>query len=147
MRTWARSNMSKVSGMNETKAHYSLKGKRVFVAGDGGMVGSALIRRLKGEGCTLVTVPRRELDLRRQSDVDSFFAKTKPQAVFLAAARVGGIVANDRSPATFLYDNIAIATNVIETARQARVEKLLNLGSTCVYPKFARQPISETALL
>jgi GDP-L-fucose synthase len=85
--------------------------------------------------------------LRRQSDVESFFAKTRPEVVFLAAARVGGIVANDRAPASFLYDNIMIAGNVIEAARASRVEKLLNLGSTCVYPKFAPQPIPESALL
>src|ERR1043165_729936 len=119
MRTCARSKPAKVSGMNEIAARYSLKGKRVFVAGDRGMVGSALIRRLNGEGCTLVTATHREPDLRRQNAVEAFFAKTKPQAVFLAAARVGGIVANDRSPASFLYDNIAIATNVIEAAHQA----------------------------
>jgi GDP-L-fucose synthase len=129
------------------RAVYSLKGKRVFVAGDRGMVGSALIRRLAREECTLLTAPRRELDLRRQADAEAFFARTKPEAVFLAAARVGGIVANDRSPANFLYDNLMIAANVIEAARAARVEKLLNLGSTCVYPKFAPQPIEESALL
>lgn len=111
------------------------------------MVGAALMRRLKSEACTLLTVPHSDLDLRRQSDVEAYFAKTRPQAVFLAAARVGGIAANDSNPASFLYDNLAIATNVIETARTVRVEKLLNLGSTCVYPKFAPQPIPETALL
>jgi GDP-L-fucose synthase len=133
--------------MSEARALYGLKGKRVFVAGDRGMVGSALMRRLARENCTLLTATRRELDLRRQADVEAFFARQKPEAVFLAAARVGGILANDRSPASFLYDNLAIATNVIEAARASRVEKLLNLGSTCVYPKFAPQPIAEAALL
>jgi GDP-L-fucose synthase len=133
--------------MSETRALYSLKGKRVFVAGDRGMVGSALLRRLENEDCTLITALRRDVDLRRQNDVESFFAKTRPEVVFLAAARVGGIVANDRAPASFLYDNIMIAGNVIEAARASRVEKLLNLGSTCVYPKFAPQPIPESALL
>ena len=133
--------------MSEARALYSLKGKRVFVGGDRGMVGSALMRRLARENCTLIVAPRRELDLRRQAEVEAFFARHKPDAVFLAAARVGGIVANDRSPASFLYDNLAIATNVIEAARASRVEKLLNLGSTCVYPKFAPQPIPESALL
>jgi GDP-L-fucose synthase len=133
--------------MNEGRGLYSLKGKRVFVAGDRGMVGSALSRRLAREDCTILTAPRSELDLRRQADVEAFFAKARPEAVFLAAARVGGIVANDRNPASFLYDNVMIAANVIEAARASRVEKLLNLGSTCVYPKFAPQPIPESALL
>jgi GDP-L-fucose synthase len=133
--------------MNEGRGVYSLKGKRVFVAGDRGMVGSALIRRLAREDCAILTAPRHELDLRRQVDVEAFFAKAKPEAVFLAAARVGGIVANDRNPASFLYDNLMIAANVIEAARASRVEKLVNLGSTCVYPKFAPQPIPESALL
>jgi GDP-L-fucose synthase len=133
--------------MNEDRAVYSLKGKKVFVAGDRGMVGSALLRRLAREDCTVLTAQRRELDLRRQAEVEAFFVKTKPQAVFLAAARVGGIVANDRSPASFLYDNLMIAANVIEAARVSRVEKLVNLGSTCVYPKLAPQPIPESALL
>jgi GDP-L-fucose synthase len=133
--------------MSERTLPYSLTGKRVYVAGDRGMVGSALMRRLRREGCEIVTAPRGTLDLRRQADVEAFFAHEKPHAVFLAAARVGGIVANDRSPASFLYDNLAIASNVIEAARLSRVEKLVNLGSTCVYPKFAPQPIPEEALL
>ena len=133
--------------MNDGGSRYELSGKRVWVAGHNGMVGSALMRRLECENCTVVTASRRELDLRRQSDVESFVAKERPQAVFLAAARVGGIVANDRSPASFLYENLMIAANVIEAARRNSVEKLLNLGSTCVYPKFAPQPISENALL
>jgi GDP-L-fucose synthase len=126
---------------------YALKGKKVFLAGHHGMVGSALQRRLAREDCTLMTASHAELDLRNQSAVDEFFTSLRPQAVFLAAARVGGIVANDRSPGDFLYDNLAIATNVIEAARKSGVEKLLNLGSTCVYPKFAEQPIREDALL
>jgi GDP-L-fucose synthase len=133
--------------MNERAPLYSLKRKRVFVAGHNGMVGSALVRRLQDEGCALLTAARGEYDLRRQNDVESLFAKLRPEAVFLAAARVGGIVANDRSPASFLYDNLLIAANVIEAARASKVEKLLNLGSTCVYPKLAPQPISEDALL
>ena len=133
--------------MSETPALYRLAGKRVFVAGHKGMVGSALVRRLQRENCTILTAARGDADLRRQSEVESFFARARPQAVFLAAARVGGIVANDRSPANFLYDNLMIAANVIEAARKNGVEKLLNLGSTCVYPKFAPQPIPEEALL
>jgi len=126
---------------------YRLDGKRVWVAGHKGMVGSALVRRLQRENVTLITAARSELDLRRQEQVEQFIAGTRPQAIFLAAARVGGILANDSFPAAFLYDNLAIATNVIEAARRFDVEKLLNLGSTCVYPKFAPQPIREDALL
>jgi GDP-L-fucose synthase len=111
------------------------------------MVGSALLRRLARENCTILTAARGEVDLRRQAEAESLFARLRPQAVFLAAARVGGIVANDRSPASFLYDNLMIAANVIEAARRNGVQKLLNLGSTCVYPKFAAQPIQEDALL
>ena len=133
--------------MSDGRALYSLKGKRIWVAGHNGMVGSALVRRLNREDCTILTASRREHDLRRQSDVDAFMAKARPEAVFLAAARVGGIVANDSRPASFLYDNLMIAANIIEAARTTGVEKLLNLGSTCVYPKFAPQPIPEDALL
>jgi GDP-L-fucose synthase len=133
--------------MSDARALYSLKGKRIWVAGHNGMVGSALVRRLNREECTILTASRREHDLRRQSEVDAFMAKARPEAVFLAAARVGGIVANDSRPASFLYDNLMIAANIIEAARASGVEKLLNLGSTCVYPKFAPQPIPEDALL
>jgi GDP-L-fucose synthase len=126
---------------------YSLAGKRVWVAGHRGMVGSALIRRLAREDCEILTAARGEYDLRRQDQVEAFFARAKPQAVFLAAAKVGGILANDSKPGPFLYDNLTIATNVIEGARRSSVEKLVNLGSTCVYPKFAPQPISEDSLL
>jgi GDP-L-fucose synthase len=133
--------------MSKSAPPYTLTGKRVWVAGHGGMVGSALLRRLAGENCTLITAPHSQVDLRRQEQVESFVAATRPQAIFLAAARVGGIVANDSNPGSFIYDNILIAANVIESARRFGVEKLLNLGSTCVYPKFASQPISEDALL
>src|SRR5258707_5191822 len=133
--------------MSDGEASYSLKAKRIWVAGHNGMVGSALVRRLAREECTILTAPRRDYDLRRQGEVETFLAKMRPQAIFLAAARVGGIVANDSRPASFLYDNLMIASNVIEAARKYQVEKLLNLGSTCVYPKFAPQPIREDALL
>ena len=133
--------------MNDPEALYPLQGKRVWVAGHRGMVGSALLRRLAGENCTILTASRAETDLRRQGDVESFVARARPEAVFLAAARVGGILANDKNPASFLYDNLMIAANVIEAARKHGVEKLVNLGSTCVYPKFAPQPIPEDALL
>jgi len=133
--------------MNERRPLYPLKGKRVWVAGHTGMVGTALMRRLADENCVLLTSNHRDCDLRRQSDVESFVGKARPEAIFLAAARVGGIVANDSRPASFIYDNLAIATNVIEAARAFGVEKLVNLGSTCIYPKFAAQPISEDELL
>ncbi|MCL5778826.1 GDP-L-fucose synthase [Limibaculum sp. FT325] len=128
-------------------APYSLAGKRVWVAGHRGMVGSALCRRLAGEGCEILIVGRERLDLRRQAEVEAWLAANRPQAVFLPAARVGGILANDTWPADFLYDNLMIAANVIHAAWQAGVEKLVYLGSTCVYPKFAEQPIVEEALL
>jgi GDP-L-fucose synthase len=126
---------------------YSLDGKRVWVAGHRGMVGAALVRRLKREACEIVTVDRARLDLRRQADVEAWVDDARPQAVFLAAARVGGILANDSFPAEFLHDNLAIETNIIEAARRRGVEKLLFLGSSCIYPKAAAQPIDEEALL
>jgi GDP-L-fucose synthase len=111
------------------------------------MVGSALLRRLEQENCTLLTVEREDLDLTRQEQVERWMGKVRPQAVFLAAAKVGGIVANDSVPATFLYDNLAIALNVIHAAAAIGVEKLLFLGSSCIYPKLAPQPIPESVLL
>ena len=128
-------------------ALYSLKGKCVWVAGHRGTVGSALLRRLAREDCVLLTVERKDLDLTRQKDVEQWMGETRPQAVFLAAAKVGGIVANDSAPVQFLYDNLAIALNVIHAAAAVHVEKLLFLGSSCIYPKFAPQPIGEDALL
>jgi GDP-L-fucose synthase len=126
---------------------YPLAGKRVWVAGHTGMVGSALVRRLQREDVTLITANRDEVDLKNQDQVDNFVSRNRPHAIFLAAARVGGIVANSSFPATFLYDNLLIAANTIEAARHYAVEKLLNLGSTCVYPKLSPQPIPEDALL
>jgi GDP-L-fucose synthase len=126
---------------------FSLEGKKVYVAGHRGMVGSALVRRLARERCKIVTVGRGEADLRRQDQVDAWMAKTRPQAVFLAAATVGGIYANDTRPATFLYDNLMIEANLIEAARNTGVEKLLYLGSSCIYPRTAPQPIAEDTLL
>ena len=128
-------------------AAYDLTGKRVWVAGHDGMVGSALLRRLQKVNCTLLTVSRRDLDLTRQREVEQWVAKQRPQAVFLAAAKVGGILANDSAPVDFLYDNLAISSNVMHAAATAEVEKLLFLGSSCIYPKFAPQPIKEEALL
>src|SRR5258708_23934700 len=110
--------------MNESRVRYSITGKRVFVAGHKGMVGSALLRRLARENCTILTATSSEADLRRQSETESLFARLRPQAVFLAAARVGGIFANDSSPASFLYDNLMIETNVIEASRRHGADKL-----------------------
>ncbi len=131
----------------QAKTVYSLGGKRVFVAGHRGMVGTAICRRLETEGCEVLTAPRPELDLRRQSDVDAWFNAHRPQAVILAAGTVGGILANSSRPAEFLFDNLAIETNVIDAAYRAGVERLLFLGSSCIYPRDAAQPIHETALL
>ncbi len=128
-------------------AGYSLAGRKVWVAGHRGMVGSALVRRLAGENCEILTVGRGELDLTRQAEVEAWMAAERPQAVFLAAARVGGILANDSRPAEFIFENLAIETNVIDGARRSGVEKLLFLGSSCIYPKLAPQPIPEDALL
>jgi GDP-L-fucose synthase len=125
----------------------SIEGKRIFVAGHRGMVGSALVRRLSREDCEVVTVAREAVDLRRQRETEEWFATARPQLVFLAAAKVGGILANRDHPAEFLHDNLMIEANVMEAARRTRVEKLVFLGSSCIYPKFATQPIREDALL
>ena len=129
------------------EAPYDLAGKRVFVAGHRGMVGGAIARRLASEKCELLTASHSELDLTRQVDVEAWMSKTKPQAVFLAAAVVGGIHANDTRPAEFLTDNLLIQSNVIATAHKIGVEKLMFLGSSCIYPRLAPQPMSEDALL
>jgi len=126
---------------------FSLTGKRVWVAGHTGMVGAALVRRLAREDCDAVTADRPKIDLRRQEHVEAFLDATRPHAVIMAAARVGGILANSQSPANFIYDNLAIATNVIEAAWRAGVAKLLFLGSSCIYPRLAAQPMREDALL
>ncbi|HLH47712.1 MAG TPA: GDP-L-fucose synthase [Roseiarcus sp.] len=126
---------------------YSLEGKRVWVAGHRGMVGSAIARRLARENCHVVTAGRSEVDLRNQAAVAAWMDRTRPQAVFLAAAKVGGILANDTYPADFLFDNLMIEANVIESSFRAGVEKLLFLGSSCIYPKFAQQPLVEESLL
>ena len=126
---------------------YELSGKRVWVAGHRGMVGAALVRQLEREDCTILTAGRDALDLRDGGAVKAWTEENRPQAVILAAAKVGGIVANDSWPADFLYDNLAIESAVIHGAFEAGVEKLLFLGSSCIYPKFAPQPITEEALL
>ena len=126
---------------------FPLDGKRVFVAGHRGMVGSAIVRVLQQRRCQVLTVPRFELDLRHPEDVERWMGSARPDAVFLAAARVGGIRANSKRPAEFIHDNLTIQTSVIEGARRAGVTKLLFLGSSCIYPKLAPQPIPESALL
>jgi GDP-L-fucose synthase len=124
-----------------------LRGKRIYVAGHRGMVGNAIVRRLAREDCTIVTATRAELDLRDSGATQAWIAREKPDLVFLAAAKVGGILANDSLPADFLYENLMIAANVIHASHNVGVEKLLFLGSSCIYPKLAPQPIPEDALL
>lgn len=126
---------------------FPLKGKRVWVAGHRGMVGSAIVRRLRSEDCEVVTATRTEVDLKSPDQVQAFLVDRKPDAIFMAAAKVGGILANDTYPADFLYDNLMIAANVTEAAFRADVAKMLFLGSSCIYPKEAPQPIPEDALL
>jgi len=126
---------------------FSLDGKRVFVAGHRGMVGSAIIRALGQRSCEILTAPWPGVDLRRQEEVERWMQFERPDAVFLAAARVGGIWANSTRPAEFIYDNLAIQSAVIEGARRAGTGKLLFLGSSCIYPRLASQPIVEDALL
>jgi GDP-L-fucose synthase len=124
------------------------KSDKIFVGGHGGMVGSALIRRLEADGFTNLLVRNKsKVDLRDKRAVDEFFGQEKPAAVILAAAKVGGIKANNDYPVEFLLENLQIQNNVIQTAYEKRVRKLLFLGSSCIYPKFAPQPIPETALL
>jgi GDP-L-fucose synthase len=126
---------------------FELQGKTVFVAGHGGMVGAALVRRLARENIELLTIKRSEVDLRDQAAVFRWFAKARPQVVFLAAAKVGGIVANNTLRAEFIYDNLIIATNVIHAAHTNGAEKLMFLGSSCIYPKLAPQPLHEDCML
>ena len=126
---------------------FALEGRRVFVAGHKGMVGSAILRRLASEQCEIVTADRRTVDLTRQAETESYIAVARPDVVVIAAAKVGGIAANDSLPVDFLQDNLAIALNLIAASHAARVRKLLFLGSSCIYPKLAAQPINEDELL
>ena len=126
---------------------FVLKGRRVFVAGHRGMVGSAIVRRLGNEGCQILTAGRGDVDLRRQQPVEDWIKAQRPDVVIVAAATVGGILANATRPAEFLYDNLAIEANLIEAAHRSKVAKLLFLGSSCIYPKLAPQPMTEDALL
>jgi len=128
-------------------ASYALEGKRIWVAGHRGMVGSALVRRLARENCEVLTAQRAELDLERQEAVECWVETHRPDAVIVAAAKVGGILANDTYPAEFLYKNLMIEANLINASHKLGVGKLLFLGSSCIYPKHAPQPIPEEALL
>ena len=126
---------------------FELSGRRVFVAGHRGMVGSALVRRLARERCEVLVAPRQELDLLDRAAVDAWFVRERPDAVFLAAAKVGGILANSTYPYEFIQQNLAIALNVIDAAHRFEAAKLLFLGSSCIYPKLAPQPMPEECLL
>jgi GDP-L-fucose synthase len=129
------------------KEPYKLAGKRVWVAGHRGMVGAATARRLQHEDCEILTASHDALELRDQAAVDAWMDANKPDAVVVAAATVGGILANSTRPADFLYDNLTIETNIIHAAHRSEVEKLLFLGSACIYPREAAQPMAEEALL
>jgi GDP-L-fucose synthase len=126
---------------------FSLSGKRVFVAGHRGMVGGAVVRRLGAEGCEVLTAGRDQMDLIEQAQVRDWVGREKPDVMVVAAAKVGGILANSTMPAEFLYNNLMIEANLIHAAHEAGVERLLFLGSSCIYPKFAEQPIREESLL
>lgn len=126
---------------------FDLTNKRVYVAGHRGMVGSAVVRRLATEGCEVITTGRDVVDLKRQTEVEDFMRDAKPDAIVMAAAKVGGILANDTYPADFLYDNLIIEANITQAAFENGVGKMLFLGSSCIYPKMAEQPITEDALL
>ena len=126
---------------------FDLAGRRVWVAGHRGMAGSAIVRRLARERCEIVTATRSELDLLRQADVNAWMGDKKIEAVFIAAATVGGIMANATRPAEFLYENLVIETNIVHAAWRTGVRKLLFLGSSCIYPRLAEQPMREEALL
>ncbi len=132
--------------MGGSAKRFDLAGRRVWVAGHRGMVGSALVRRLAAVDCTVLTVPRSALDLRRQAEVEAWMAESRPEAVFLAAGTVGGIQANAARPAEFCHDNLAIADTVIAAAHRTGVAKLMVLGSSCIYPRLAEQPMREDCL-
>lgn len=131
--------------MNERR--YELNGKRVWVTGHRGMVGSAIVRRLARETCEVLRAPRDQVDLTRQDQTEAWMAEARPQVVIMAAAKVGGILANSKYPAEFIYENLSIEANLIHTAHRLGVEKLVFLGSSCIYPRLAPQPIAEDALL
>ncbi|MDO8878253.1 MAG: GDP-L-fucose synthase [Pseudolabrys sp.] len=131
----------------QTPLLFDLRGKRVYVAGHAGMAGSAIVRRLACEGCDILTAEHSALDLTQQEPTETWIAQQRPDAVFLAAGRVGGIHANGTFPVEFLADNLAIELNVIRAAMAVRVQKLLFLGSSCIFPRNAPQPMTEDMLL
>src|SRR6266498_4405056 len=133
--------------MKAGSAPFDLTNQRVFVAGHNGMAGSAIVRRLQQEHCQILTIDHRELDLSRQAATERYITSARPDVVIIAAGRVGGIIANDTYPVEFLADNLAIELNLIRASHAGQVKKLLFLGSTCIYPKFAKQPMSEDQLL
>ena len=133
--------------MNGAPVIFDLRGKRIFVAGHAGMAGSAIMRRLERENCDIIFATRGDLDLRQSDEVDRFMAQAKPDAVFVAAGKVGGIGANSTYPADFIADNLAIALNTIRAAHRRGVKKLVYLGSSCIYPRLAPQPMSPDMLL
>lgn len=133
--------------IRQARQTFDLAGRRIFVAGHRGLAGSALCRRLAGESCEILTISRQELDLTRQEATERYLLDARPHVVIVAAARVGGIIANSTYPVDFLADNLQIELNLIQGAYRAGAAKLLFLGSTCVYPKFAAQPMSEDQLL
>ena len=136
-----------MTNLGDSGAAFTLKDKRIWVAGHRGMVGAAVVRRLGTEDCEILTAGRETVDLRRQAETEDWIAEARPDGIVLAAATVGGILANDTRPADFIYDNLAIETNVLEAARRVGVGKLLLLGSSCIYPRLAPQPMTEDALL
>src|SRR5580658_2707174 len=133
--------------MSGAPVTFDLSGKRVFVTGHAGMVGSAIVRRLEREKCDIIFAARRDLDLRQSDAVDRFMAQARPVAVFVAAGKVGGIRANSTFPSDFLADNLAIALNTIHAAHRYAVRKLVYLGSSCIYPRLAPQPMTPDMLL
>ena len=141
------SSLPQINARDTSASAFDLAGKRVFVAGHTGMAGSAIVRRLRQEPCTVLVADHRELDLTRQDQTERHLSATRPDVVIMAAGRVGGILANDKYPANFLADNLAMALNCIHVSHLVGVRKLLFLGSSCIYPKFAKQPMSEDQLL
>jgi len=133
--------------MKAGSAPFDLTNQRVFVAGHNGMAGSAIVHRLQQEHCQILTIDHRELDLTRQAATERYVTSARPDVVIIAAGRVGGIIANDTYPVEFLADNLTIELNLIRASHAVQVKKLLFLGSTCIYPKFAKQPMSEDQLL
>ena len=141
------SSLPQIDAAASTASAFDLAGKRVFVAGHTGMAGSAIVRRLRQEPCTVLVADRHELDLTRQDQTERYFSGARPDVVIMAAGRVGGIFANEQYPANFLADNLVMALNCIHASHLGDVQKLLFLGSSCIYPKFAKQPMREDQML